>query len=785
MLPGKPNRTALAAAERHDRPPGAGARPDVPRSSRRGRVTSCGQQSGAFPICKRKGIKYLLVTRRNFLQSAAAGAAAAQAGASAATPWYRRVSRWGQTNITERDPVRYDIAFWREYWKRTRIQGVIINAGGIVAYYPSKFPLHHRADFLNGRDLYGELADAAHQEGLAVLARMDCNRAAEDFYQAHPDWFARQASGHPYRAEDKYIACVNSPYYEEYIPGVLGEIIERSHPEGFADNSWSGLERDSICYCENCARKFHAATGKSIPARKDWNDAVYRQWIQWNYQRRLEILDLFNQTTKSAGGPHCLYIGMNSGSITSQSRSFRDFVEICKRSEFLLLDHQARANETGFQQNGDTGKLVHGLLGWDKLLPESMALYQAGRPTFRLSAKPALEARMWMIAGIAGGIQPWWHHVGAWHEDRRAYHTAEPVFRWHEEHEPYLRNRQPVASIGVVWSQRNTDYYGRDEAAELVDAPYRGAVEALIRARLPYLPVHADHIERDSSRFAALVLPNVAALSDAQCAAIRQFVSRGGGLLATGATSLYDEWGDPRPDFALADLFAAHAPSPEFGRQPAFRRTAHTYLRLPEGGNRHPVLQGFDETEILPFGGELQAMQIDAGATVPLTFIPAFPIYPPETAWMRVPKTGIPGLVLSVHGSARVAYLPADLDRRFGRDHLPDHGRLLANLYRWIAADRIPLEVRGPGFLDCHLYRQPGRLILHVVNLNNEAAWRAPVEEWISVGPIEVRVQLPQDVRGRTVELLVSGKKQTAAARQGWAVFEVPVIADHEVAVIA
>ena len=74
------------------------------------------------------------------------------------------------------------------------MQGVIINAGGIVAYYPSKFPLHHRAEFLGGRDLYGDLAGAAHADGLAVLARMDSNRTAEDFFRAHPDWFCR--NGH-------------------------------------------------------------------------------------------------------------------------------------------------------------------------------------------------------------------------------------------------------------------------------------------------------------------------------------------------------------------------------------------------------------------------------------------------------------------------------------------------------------------------------------------------------------------------------------------------------------
>ena len=75
---------------------------------------------------------------------------------------------------------------------------------------------------------------------------MDCNRTSADFFRAHPDWFARQASGDPYRAADQYITCVNSPYYDEYIPSVLQEIVERSHPEGFGDNSWSGMPRDSI-----------------------------------------------------------------------------------------------------------------------------------------------------------------------------------------------------------------------------------------------------------------------------------------------------------------------------------------------------------------------------------------------------------------------------------------------------------------------------------------------------------------------------------------------------------
>jgi beta-galactosidase GanA len=144
------------------------------------------------------------------------------------TSWYRRTYRWGQTNLTEIDPVRYDGEWWREHWRRTRVQGVIVNAGGIVAYYPSKYPLHHRASFLGDRDLYGEIVAAAREEGLVVLARMDSNRADERFYIEHPDWFTMDADGKPYRAGNLYISCVNSPYYDEYLPGILREIIERN-----------------------------------------------------------------------------------------------------------------------------------------------------------------------------------------------------------------------------------------------------------------------------------------------------------------------------------------------------------------------------------------------------------------------------------------------------------------------------------------------------------------------------------------------------------------------------
>jgi hypothetical protein len=676
-----------------------------------------------------------------------------------------------------------------------------------VAYYPSNVPLHRQAQFLEGRDLFGDLCSVAHEDGLAVFARMDSNRAHEEFYRAHPDWFAIDARGNPYKADELFITCVNSPYYNEHIPAILTEIAKLYHPDGFTDNSWSGLGRDSICYCENCKKSFREKTGKEIPVVRNWDDPVYREWIQWNYNRRLEIWDLNNRTTRSAGGPDCIWSGMNGGSISGQARSFRNYKEICRRAEIIMLDSQARSDATGFQQNADTGKLIHGLLGWDKLIPESMAQYQAGRPTFRLASKPVPEARMWMVEGMAGGIQPWWHYVGASHEDRRIYHTAGPIFRWHKANEEFLVNRNPVATVGVVWSQQNTDFYGRDEAELMVDLPWRGITQALLRARIPYLPVHADHIDRDAKHLSLLVLPNLGVITEDQVASIRHFVEGGGGLIATGESSLYDEWGNRRSDYALGDLFGAHQlEQNQTGSGTTVRRSAaetyHTYLRLtPElrrnvdgpqtglepivNGKRHPVLKGFDETDILSFGGLLKLVRTDPGADVIMTFIPQFPIYPPETAWMREPKTDIPGLILNtLFGGSRIAFMPADLDRQFGRYNLPDHGNLLSNIIRWASKDDIPLAVECAGLVDCNIYRQPGRLILHIVNLTSAGTWRQPVDEFIPVGPVKIRIKLPEDVRGRSLNLLVSGQKTPATVEKGWAQFTINSISDHELAVI-
>ena len=359
----------------------------------------------------------------------------------------------------------------------------------------------------------------------------------------------------------------------------------------------------------------------------------------------------------------------------------------------------------------------------------------------------------------------------------------------------------------MAWSQQNIDFYGRDSVDERVELPWRGMTQALIRARITYLPVHVDHIDRDAGTLSVLVLPNLALMTTGQMAAVRRFVQKGGSVVATGETSLYDEWGDVRSDYGLADVFGVHRVETGEKNVPtekAARDAYHTYMRLtpelraslkgphtsgePKVGTakRHPILAGFDETDILPFGGLLEPKRVDAGAEVLTTYIPQFPTYPPEKAYMRTPKTDIPAIVVrTAPGGGRIAFIPADIDKQFGLLNLPDHADLLANAVRWAANDALTLRVEGAGLLDCHVYEQPGRLVVHVVNLTNAATWRQPLDELISIGPFKLILNLPKGVSGKNGQSLVSGDSMAVTVRGRSATVELKSIRDHEVIVIS
>jgi hypothetical protein len=195
-----------------------------------------------------------------------------------------------------------------------------------------------------------------------------------------------------------------------------------------------------------------------------------------------------------------------------------------------------------------------------------------------------------------------------------------------------------------------------------------------------------------------------------------------------------------------------------------------------------------------------------AAAEVLASYVPAFPIYPPEFSWMREPRTDRPAILArdaspgdgsgsgrggggggSDGNRARVVYFAADVDRAYGRTFLPDQGDLLAAAAHWVLRDEVPLRVEGPGYIDCHLYRQasPARWLVHLVNLTGCNVAPGYLEEHLPVGPLTVRVRLREGEAAPTAAALrVAGGTLPVTTSDGWAVVRLERILDHELVVL-
>src|SRR5689334_639562 len=120
------------------------------------------------------------LTRREILQSAALLGPAATRIATGQDAWYNRPMRWGQLTLVENDPPKLDVPYWLDFFRRTHCDAVTLSAGGVVAYYPTKIPLHYRSSFLGDRDSFGELCRGCRKLGMVVVARVDPHAVHED-----------------------------------------------------------------------------------------------------------------------------------------------------------------------------------------------------------------------------------------------------------------------------------------------------------------------------------------------------------------------------------------------------------------------------------------------------------------------------------------------------------------------------------------------------------------------------------------------------------------------------
>jgi hypothetical protein len=731
------------------------------------------------------------LSRRGFLQVTGAGAFAslgsgidgavtsaqsahqtAAVSDARASGWFDRPMRWVQLTLVENDPGRFDPSFWLDYFRRLHADAATLSAGGIVAYYPTEVPLHHRSAWLGDSDPFGTLVAGCRALGMQVVARTDPHAARDEVREAHPDWIAVADTGEPRRHwanADLWVTCALGPYNFDFMDQVHREIVSKYTVDGIFSNRWYPQGGD--CYCEHCRRNFKDATGQELPRTADTADPIRRQYIEWRKARLTELWKRWDATIRA--------INPEARFIPNLPPDFKTAGEL---ADIQFADHQARRGLTVPWSNGRRAKEYRSVMGRRPVGGIfSVGLEEPYRWKDSVQSEP--EIRLWVAEGTANGMRPWVTKFSGVLYDRRWLPIVERIYQWHFAHERYLRNEAPLARVAVLYSEQTATYHHGVAAGDRPEDHVLGMYHALVEARIPFELVHEAYLTPDRLEpFKLVILADAAALSDAQCGALRDYVARGGSLVATFASSLYDEQGRRRDDFGLADVFgvsfAGHIDGP----------MQNSYRNLdadPTTGTRHPILEGLDDASRIINGVFRVQVRTTNTFPSPLTLVPTYPDLPMEDVYPRTPRTDTRELYLRELGHGRVVYIPWDIDRTFWDVLCVDHGRLLRNAIAWAINEPPPVEVRGPGMLDVTVWRQRISMTVHLVNLTNPMMMKGPLREVIPVGAQRVRVRLPAGAHPRRVHLLTAGTtvpvKHTA---DGALALTVPSVDVHEVIAI-
>ena len=236
--------------------------------------------------------------RRDFLKiSAVAGASLIlgtpwDAAAQGQQPWFDRAMRWAQLVLVENDPGRFDPEFWLDYFKRIHADGVCLSAGGVVAYYPTEIPLHHRSAWLGDSDPFGDLVQGCRRMGMAIIARTDPHATWDNVYHAHPDWLAVDEKGRKRRHwsnPELWVTCGLGPYNFGLMTQVHKEITELYRVDGIFSNRWAG---HGVCYCEHCTKSFEAFSGMGLPRGSNRHDPAYQKYLGVSGKGTFQIKDI-------------------------------------------------------------------------------------------------------------------------------------------------------------------------------------------------------------------------------------------------------------------------------------------------------------------------------------------------------------------------------------------------------------------------------------------------------------------------------------------------------------
>lgn len=562
-----------------------------------------------------------------------------------------------------------------------------------------------------------------------------------EVYEAHPDWrrISTDTTTIPQVDLKQFphggMLCPLGPYGDFFIE-VLAEILT-TYPDVDAF-SFDGLHHGGVCYCEHCRANYRKDTGKAIP-KADLNDAEFRRYQHWadrklehlvqRMQERLKTIKpevaLVTWSTNAGRWGHFLSLPRNMPArmnllfdapdqefwMDETNRGNTILPAFTNAYLWALTDHRVGFSEPYLMSHGNP-------YGKDSFPPHEierrmmLTLTYGAAPSLAVAQPPRLQAEL--------------------------YRMMDEV----QKRKPWLTQKQPERWAALLMSDNTRTFYGREpgKVEERYLANVLGTFRACVEEHLPVTVINDWNLNAtDLAGFKVLILPNAACLDDRQVKAINEFVRNGGGLVASLDTSLFNEFGDPRNNFALAETFAvdyrgpapvtpigekdidinfAKAIGPDYWekRKNVFDFRQDTGSFLNEG-----KMKTYVGSEPVTFKGPAVRVQARKEAK-PVGTLRGKAANAPE----------LPAVLTHLHGNGRVVYFAAGFDAAYYLYPYPYQRLAIAHAIRWGAGTTPPVEVAAPMCVQSTVMRQEQgkRLIVHLFNdVNTSGGHAFPVDD--------------------------------------------------------
>jgi hypothetical protein len=622
------------------------------------------------------------------------------------------------------------------------------------------YPLHKDGGGLSPEDTkkLHDFVDRCHKGGAKAVLGLPPFMSVS-LAKTHPDWrIHNDDSGAILKVTpeegrlDTRNGCSIGPW-GTYLNETCAELVKDFGLDGF---SFDGNYHPPLCFCPACKADYRQDTGKAIPSKIDLDSIEYRQYLVWRGER-LEAHYRDLQERIKAINPNAVLISwtVNAG----RYGHFLTSPRAMSTRMNLLLDMPM---QEWWQDETNLGPTVAPAFGaaylravtGDRPNASEPYMMSHGNP-YGTDSFPAHEQITRVLMAVTQGsilaeALGWPGHRG----------TALEAFNQISARSPWITNTNRMPWAAMVVSEQTRQFYAYKDVAGIYLPHLYGMFRVALEEHLPVNLINDwDLNSKELSRYRALVLPNMAAMSDAQAEAIRKYVQDGGGVVATCETSLFDELGRRRKDFALADLFgvsylgrpSAPEKRPELDANFAIaldpnywsQRTGAVHLKWMD----HPLFQ------------DARLKELVGGQPVLCKGPQAMVSEPKDAADVAARMTvdgaeqrAMPAVIVRKFGKGRVVYLPSGIDAAMWSYSLPYQRRLLARAIEVAADNRFPIAVQAPMCVQSTFFEQStksgSRIIVHLFNgINSTAGHGLPSsevplrEESIPIHGIKVRFE--------------------------------------------